>query len=287
VENLKEGDWVKIDLGVHVDGYMAVAAHTVIVGYKPSEASPVVDDTADVFAAAWTAAEVATRLIKNGNTNAQVTAAVKEIADAFGVRAITGTLMHQMKRYVIDGPKMILLREEPDQSKVDPCTFETYEVYAVDVAMSTGEGKPRELGQQRTTVFKRVVDQKYSLKVKASRALFNEILKKYPAMPFTMRGLGEDEKSAKLGIRECVNHNLLQPYQVLHERPGDKIAHVKFTVLLMKDRTVQVTGLKPPAGMVSTKSIPATFTELLAQTTEKKVKVRAKKAGGGAATEAK
>ena len=73
---------MKIDLGVHIDGYMAVAAHTVIVDYKPQDGAPVTDDTADVFAAAWTAAEVATRLIKNGNKNAEVTAAVKKVADA-------------------------------------------------------------------------------------------------------------------------------------------------------------------------------------------------------------
>lgn len=256
---------------------MAVAAHTVIVGYKlrTAEEGPLTDDTADVFAAAWTAAEIAARLIKAGNTNAQVTAAVKQVADTFGVKAIVGTLMHQMKRYVIDGSKMILLREEPDQPKVEACTFETYEVYAIDVAMTTGDGKPRDLGK-RTTVHKRVVDQKYSLKVKASRMLFNEITKKHPALPFTMRGF-PDEKAAKMGIRECVNHNLLQPYQVLYQYPGDKIAHVKFTVLLMKDKTVKVTGLAPPAGMQSTKVVSEEFQTLLAESTEKKKKLRGKK----------
>jgi hypothetical protein len=59
---------------------------------------------------------------------------------------------------------MILLREEPDQ-KVEACTFEPYEVYAIDVAMTTGEGKPREMGT-RTTVYKRMVDRKYGLKVR-------------------------------------------------------------------------------------------------------------------------
>jgi len=278
-ENLKVGDWVKIDLGVHIDGFMAVAAHTVIVGYKPrtaEEGGPITDDTADVFAAAWTAAEVAARMIKAGNTNAQVTAKVKEVADAYGVRGIIGTLMHQMKRYVIDGSKMILLREEPDQAKVDPCTFETYEVYAIDVAMTTGEGKPRDLGQNRTTIYKRVVDQKYSLKVKASRMLFNDILKKHPALPFTLRGF-QDEKAVKLGIRECENHNLLQPYQVLHQYPGDKIAHVKFTVLLTKDQTVKVTGLAPPEGMLSSKTISPELQELLKISVEKKKKDRSKK----------
>jgi hypothetical protein len=45
-------------------------------------------------------------LIKPGNTNHQVAEAVKSVADAFGVQAIAGTLMHQMKRYVIDGTKV-------------------------------------------------------------------------------------------------------------------------------------------------------------------------------------
>jgi hypothetical protein len=59
---------------------------------------------------------------------------------------------------------MILLREEAEQ-KIETCTFEPNEVYAVDIAVSSGEGKPREL-DTRTTVFKRVVDKSYSLRIK-------------------------------------------------------------------------------------------------------------------------
>lgn len=33
-EEIKEGDIVKVDLGVHIDGYIAVVAHTVIAGEK-------------------------------------------------------------------------------------------------------------------------------------------------------------------------------------------------------------------------------------------------------------
>lgn len=29
-----------------------------------------------------------------------------------------------------------------------------------------------------------------------------------------------EEKRARLGLVECVNHDLLQPYPVLHEKPG-------------------------------------------------------------------
>ena len=65
---LAAGDVVKIDLGCHVDGYIAVAAHTLIVAPESVISGPL----ADVINAAYTAAEVAARLIRVGNTNKQV-----------------------------------------------------------------------------------------------------------------------------------------------------------------------------------------------------------------------
>jgi curved DNA binding protein len=232
---------VKIDLGVHIDGFIAVVAHTVLVG-SDSLTPEQVAARDNCISAAYTAAEVAVRTMKPGNTNTQVTAAIKQVADAFGVNPISGTLMHQMKQFVIDGNKMILLKEEPDQ-KIDACTFESGEVYAIDIAMSTGEGKPKETGN-RTTVYKRQVDKKYALKNKSSRQFFNEVNKKFPTLPFSIRSF--DEMTARLGIRECVNHELLMPYPVLNEKRGDFVAHVKVTVLLLPSgNTAQITGLAP------------------------------------------
>ena len=114
----------------------------------------------------------------------------------------------------------------------------------------------------RTTVLKRAVDQKYGLKNKASRAFFNEVNKKFPTLPFSLRAF-EDEQAVKLGVRECVNHKLLQPYHVLEEKKGEVVAHVKFTVLLMPNGTLQVSGLPPvtfdamcAAGLASGEDVP-------------------------------
>ena len=162
------------------------------------------------------------------------------------MKCMAGMQMNQMKRYVIDGKKAIQLREDDD--KVESCTFDPYEVYCIDISMSTGEGKPRAT-DLRTTVFKRNVEQKYGLKVKASRQFFNDINRKFPTMPFSLRYL-ETEVDAvnRLGVRECVNHGLIAAYPVLTERPGDQIAHVKFTVMLLPNGTVKVTGLDFPEG---------------------------------------
>ena len=91
--------------------------------------------------------------------------------------------------------------------------------------MSSGEGKPKESGL-RTTVYKRAVEKKYSLKNKASRTFFNEVNKAFPTMPFSLRSL-PDEKASKLGVRECVLHELLVTYPVCNDKRGDFIAHNK------------------------------------------------------------
>jgi len=140
---------VKIDLGAHIDGYIAVAAHTFVVngGKKIS------GKAADVIAAAYTAQEAAYKLLKAGNKNSQVTPIIAKVCSDFKVSPVQGVLSHQMQRFVIDGEKVILNKEDTD-NRVDVHAFEANEVYAIDVVVSSGEGKPKE-SEERVTVFKR------------------------------------------------------------------------------------------------------------------------------------
>jgi len=89
----------------------------------------------------------------------------------------------------------------------------------------------------RTTVYKRAMEKNYTLKTKSARLFYSELLNKYPALCFTMRAF-EDEITAKLGVKECSEHELLNPYPVLLEKPDDVIAHFKYTVLIMGKNTV-------------------------------------------------
>ncbi|NWY34518.1 PA2G4 protein, partial [Pheucticus melanocephalus] len=64
--------------------------------------------------------------------------------------------------------------------------FEVHEVYAVDVLVSSGEGKAKDAGQ-RTTIYKRDPSKQYGLKMKTSRAFFSEVERRFDTMPFTLR----------------------------------------------------------------------------------------------------
>lgn len=243
---LEEGDILKIDMGCHIDGFIAVVAHTHVL-----QEGPVTGRAADVIAAANTAAEVALRLVRPGRKNEEVTDAIEKVAAAYDCKIVAGVLSHQLKQFVIDGNKVVLSSYSPD-TRVDDAEFEENEVYAVDIVTSTGDGKPKLLDERQTTIYKRAVDKNYHLKLKASRFIFSEINQKFPIMPFTARAL--EEKRARLGLVECVNHELLQPYPVLHEKPGDLVAHIKFTVLLMPNGSDRITS-HPLQELQSTKTI--------------------------------
>lgn len=90
--------------------------------------------------------------------------------------------------------------------------------------------QPREEGT-RTTIFKRAVDETYLLKLKASRYVISEINQHFPTLPFNLRYIS-DEGQAKLGVKDCVSHNLLHSYPVLYEKDGSFVAHFKTTILI-------------------------------------------------------
>lgn len=50
--------------------------------------------------------------------------------------------------------------------------------------------------------------------MKTSRAVFSEVQKKAGPFPFNIRCL-EDEKRARLGLQEAVQHSLVKPYEVM------------------------------------------------------------------------
>jgi len=150
---LKEDDVVKIDLGCHIDGYVAVVAHTIVVG--ATREKKVKGRRADCILAAYYAAEAALRLIKPSENNYTVTEMVDRIANVFHCKPVEGMISYQMSRGIIDGEKKIYQNPtEAQRRDNEKEEFALHEVYAVDILISSGEGKPRE-SDLRTTVYKK------------------------------------------------------------------------------------------------------------------------------------
>merc|ERR1712214_98341 len=236
---LKDGDMVKIDLGAHIDGFIAVVAHTVVVG--SSKDNKVKGRAADAIMAAHLASEAALRLVKPGNETYTITETVQKIAESYDYKPIEGMLSHQLEQNRIDGEKTIIQNPSEAQRKEhDKFDFELHEVYAIDVLISSGEGHGREK-DARVSIYKKT-DETYMLKMKNSREFFTAVNKKFGPMPFNLRSL-DSETKAKMGVVECVTHKLVVPFQVLYEKESEVVAQFKFTVLLMPNGPHRITGL--------------------------------------------
>merc|ERR1712141_478287 len=279
--SLQDGDMVKLDMGAHIDGFIAVVAHTVVISDGKTK---ITGRKADTILAAHLASEAALRLVKPGNETYIVTDTVQKIAESFECKPVEGMLSHQLNQNVIDGEKTIIQNPNEAQRKEhDKFDFEPHEVYAIDVLISSGEGHGREK-DAKITVYKKT-DETYMLKMKTSREFYSKVSKQFGPMPFNIRNM--EEKKARMGVVECVTHRLIEPFQVLFDKEGCHVAQYKFTVLLMPNGPHKITGLPFDESLVkSDKSVQdEEIVKLLKTSANPKAARKKKKAAEKAITE--
>ncbi len=80
-------------------------------------------------------------------------ASLQKVVEAYGVNLVEGVMSHQMKQFVIDGNKCVLNKPSPE-AKVEDQEFSENEVYAIDIVVSTGDGKTKVLDEKDTTIYK-------------------------------------------------------------------------------------------------------------------------------------
>lgn len=235
----KEGDIIKIELGVHIDGFPAFIGYSTII----NETNKKIDDKrANVMKAVIEASKKIIKIMTPNYSNIDVTNLLKKYSEKYNCNlpicnekgAIPGVFSYQISRYICDGynseedefiHKFILSKENPsfDFSQRETY-FEENEIYVIDILMSTGNGKLNSINE--TNIYRRNFEMRSDLKLKSSRealVLFNN-----NRFPITLT----NNSKIKLGIKECINKKLLEIYPVVSEKKNEFIARIKFTVII-------------------------------------------------------
>ncbi|KAJ3028313.1 hypothetical protein HDV00_010472 [Rhizophlyctis rosea] len=234
---LAAGDVVKIEMGAHIDGYIATLAHTTIINPNPQQ--PITGPSADAVCAAYYAAEVALRLVRAGNSSSEVIDAISRVTAAFNCKPVEGTSSFLIKRYLLEGGNE-LPNTIDTENPTEPFTFGDNEAYSINIFVSTGSGHIRDY-DVRPSVYQRDVNTTYPLKLKTSRALLSEVSNKFGVFPFPLRAAIESEPRNRLGLQECLNHGVLTPRVIMADQPGSAVAHFGFTVLLLPTGPMRMT----------------------------------------------
>ena len=237
---MKEGEVVKIQLGAQIDGFCAIVCDNVIVG----KSDEVTGREADLILATHYANELLLRLMvppglvaqgdeeeqkkaasKKPYTQSQMTSMLEKVVKAYGCNLVESTTIWLFDHNEIESKKKIILA--PGEGVKGEGLPEVGEVWGVEMGVSLGSGKVKTNGN-RTTLHRRTATT-YQLKRPTSRGLLSEVVKKFGTFPFSLRQL-EDEKTAKVGVVECVRTGVLRQYEVVVDKDNQPVARLFSTV---------------------------------------------------------
>ncbi|AYV77002.1 MAG: metallopeptidase family M24 [Barrevirus sp.] len=241
-EILKEGDLLKIELGVQIDGFPSLICFTTLV---TSDTTIKIDDKrANVLKACIEASREVAKIMKPGTLNTEIVKVMEKAAIKYGCTLpisnepglIPGVLSCQISRYIIDSHndddykgefihRFILSREN---SVLDlfmaELPLEENEVYAIDIVMCSGSGKL--VKSHETSIYRKNDEKREELKLKASRQVLNSLKGLYP------KSIDLKDLNNKIGLKECLNKNVVIAYPVLSEKTGEFVCRIKFTIIV-------------------------------------------------------
>lgn len=214
------GALVKVDLGVHIDGFIADTAVTVSVGSEYDE----------MIGAAELALERGIQAVKVGGRIADVGTVVERTIRSMGFKPIRNLTGHQIEQYTIHSGVSI-----PNVSGGEGGgKFQPWSVYAIEpfatLPKAAGEVKERAPGNILHLVKLK------KPKAEPERGVFEEVYSRFRTLPFARRWVADKGAAVEAMIAE----RIIYEYPMLVEASGMPIAQAEHT-LITTDTEVIVT----------------------------------------------
>ncbi len=208
-----DGDLAKLDIGVHVDGWVVDTALTVNVGGRP-ELQKLVD-------AARAALEAAIAAVVPGVPVRHLSTVIERTITSYGLRPMQNLCGHGVSRWTVHCPPAIPNSPDGADHRLD-----THSVVAIEPFATDGRGQVAEEGPAE--VF-RVVGAP-STEDGMDGAVLRD-LRDLNGLPFSRRQLGAHPRDVVDATLERLRQKgLLRGYPPLVERSGRPVAQAEHTV---------------------------------------------------------
>jgi len=225
---IKDGDVVKIDLGVHIDGYIVDTAFSISFN----------DDKAleNIIQATEVALEAAKMMAKPKVNTKELGKKIEEIVKGFKYNPIKELGGHQIERWTVHGKKRL-----PELGNQGGDIMEEGEVFGVEIFASTGEGTVHNTNSSYIYELNPYAG-RVPLRRKTSKQILGHINKNYKTLPFAERWLAKDFRmGVAFGLQELVQQGKVQAHYVLAEQKGEFVAQSEETILITEDGFKQLT----------------------------------------------
>ncbi|KAL1960261.1 hypothetical protein VTO42DRAFT_8804 [Malbranchea cinnamomea] len=226
---LQQGDVMKVDFGVHVNGRIVDSAFT--VAFDPVF-DPLLEAVKDATNTGIKEAGIDVRMSDIG-------AAIQETMESYEVeingttypvKAIRNLNGHTIGHYMIHGGptgKSVPIVKGGDQTKM-----EEGEIYAIETFGSTGRGYVRD--DMEVSHYAKVPDApNVALRLSSAKSVLNTITKNFGTLPFCRRYLDRlGQEKYLLGLNNLVSSGIVDAYPPLCDIKGSYTAQWEHTILL-------------------------------------------------------
>lgn len=225
---ISEGDLVKIDLGVHINGYIVDTAFT--VNFSEDESLE------NILQATEVALDAAKMMIKPKINTRDVGKKIEDIVKGFKYNPIRELGGHQIERWTVHGKKQL-----PELGSQGGDVMEVSEVFSIEIFASTGEGSVH--NTQYSYIYElNPYAGRVPLRRKTSKQILGFINKSFKTLPFAERWLAKEFRlGVAFGLQELVQQGKLQAHYVLAEKKGVYVAQSEETILITEEGCNQLT----------------------------------------------
>jgi len=217
---IPENSVVKVDIGVHVDGYIADTAVTVCFN---SEYDMMVRTAEEAL-------KTGIKLLRPGLPISTFGSVIEKTIETRGYKPVSNLTGHQLGRYLVHAGKSL-----PNVSHLSMAKVNVGEIYAIEPFVTVAEAAGRIKYGQEAHIF-RFLKHK-SFKNDYAKQLLDYIFKNFQTLPFTERWLQKifvPYDRYKEAFTELLSSKALMSYPVFIEASGKPVAQAEHTVLVTK-----------------------------------------------------
>jgi methionyl aminopeptidase len=204
---------VKLDIGVHIDGWLADTAITVDL-----------TGTDDLVEASAEALEAALDVVEPGVHTGEIGAEIESVIDGYGYNPVVNLTGHGLGHWDQHVDPNI-----PNRAVDSGVELEVGDVVAVEPFATDGGGKVTE-GQAEEIY---ALEDEASVRNRQARQALEQIVEEFKTLPFARRWL--DTSRSKMALRRLEQQGVVHGYPVLKEDDGRLVSQKEHTIIVTED----------------------------------------------------
>ncbi|PSP95471.1 type II methionyl aminopeptidase [Halobacteriales archaeon QS_4_62_28] len=206
-------EMINLDIGVHIDGWLADTAVTVDLSGND-----------DLAAASAEALDAALETVEAGVDTGEIGAAIEGVIDGYGFNPVVNLTGHGLGHWEQHTAPNI-----PNRSISQSTTLETGQVVAIEPFATTGTGKVHEGNDEEIFALER----EGSVRNRQARQALDQISEEFKTLPFATRWL--DTSRASMALRRLKQQDIVHGYPVLQEEEGELVSQKEHTIIVTED----------------------------------------------------